>query len=106
MLRLNKRQKAIEVKKQEIDVEKIQDEYYRESIKSAYEQLADVQKILDKVREELRSTTQRLSIAEMRNVELELELKRTKLSYCHKFLDCIYREPQINNTTNLKIDEN
>lgn len=91
MFQLNKRGKAAEIKKQEIDVEKIQDEFYRESIKSAYRQLTEVQTILDKVREELRTTTERLAAAELRNVELEAELKKAKSKCCDNSLDCINR---------------
>lgn len=91
MLNLTRRGKRAEVKKQEIDVEKIQDDFHRERIKSAYQQLSEVQAILDKVREELRTTTARLAEAEMRNVALEAELKRARTMQCMRALDCVDR---------------
>lgn len=91
MLKLNRRSKLLELKKQEINVEKIQDDFYRESIKSAYAQLTEVQKILDQVRDELRITTERLAAAEMRNMELQIELNRAKTNYCQKALYCLDR---------------
>lgn len=89
MLKLNRRAKILDLKKQEINVEKIQDNFYRESIKSAYAQLTEVQKILDQVREELRITTERLANAEMMNMKLQIELNRAKTMGCQKALHCL-----------------
>jgi hypothetical protein len=84
--RSQKRRDTAEARRAEIDVDKIQDEFYRESIRSAYSQLSDVQKILDNVREELRNTTQRLAQVELENVKLKEQLKA---GYCMRYLQCL-----------------
>lgn len=91
-VKLNKRQKTAEVIKAEIDVEKIQDEYQRESIKAAFQQLEDVQQKLNKTREELFETTQKLAETKLELVKMTERAIKAETDKC-EVIGCPNRIP-------------